>query len=212
MDPAQSIFPNYPNRPATDTPSPSHTPSSNRGLWPAVKEWIQVIIVALAVALPVRYFIAEPFIVNGASMDPTFSTGQFLIVDRISYRFSAPSRGDVIVFEYPNNPNIYYIKRIIGLPGETIAIKGGKVTIVNKAHPQGLILDESYIDSAHASLEDFTRETLSSTEYFVMGDNRLQSSDSRAWGPLDEHFIVGRPVVRLLPVGSIGVLPGKETE
>ena len=210
MEPSQSIFPNYSNRPGTNTPRP-YSSSSNK-IWPAIKEWIQVIIVALVIALPVRYFVAEPFIVNGASMDPTFSTGQFLIVDRISYRFSEPKRGDVIVFEYPNNPSTYYIKRIIGLPGDTIAIKGGKVTIVNANYPNGLILDESYIDRAHSSIEDFARETLNSTEYFVMGDNRLQSSDSRVWGPLDEQFIVGRPIVRLLPFTSIGILPGKQIE
>src|SRR4051812_16201100 len=91
--------------------------------WQSVKEWARVIIIALIISLPIRFFIAEPFVVNGASMDPTFSTGQFLIVDRLTYRFETPARYDVIVFQYPNNPSIYYIKRIIGLPGETVSIR-----------------------------------------------------------------------------------------
>ncbi len=173
----------------------------------ALREWIQVIVIALIVALPIRFFIAEPFIVNGASMDPTFSTGQFLIVDRLTYRFENPNRGDVIVFEYPNDPSVYYIKRIIGLPGETVSIKKGKVTITNESSPAGFELDESYIDAAHSSVDTLT-VNLGKNEYFVMGDNRSQSSDSRVWGPLNENFIVGRPIVRLLPFGSMSVFPG----
>ena len=173
----------------------------------ALREWIQVIVIALIVALPIRFFVAEPFIVNGASMDPTFSTGQFLIVDRLTYRFEEPKRGDVIVFEYPNDPSVYYIKRIIGLPKEIVSIKKGKVSIANQENPEGFELDESYIDAAHASVDTLT-VTLGANEYFVMGDNRSQSSDSRVWGPLNENFIVGRPIVRLLPFGSLSVLPG----
>ncbi|MEI8327663.1 MAG: signal peptidase I [Candidatus Taylorbacteria bacterium] len=191
---------------------------TKKTLWASVKEWIQVIVIALIISLPIRFFIAEPFIVNGASMDPTFSTGQFLIVDRLSYRFENPARGDVIVFEYPNNPSIYYIKRIIGLPGETLTMKDGGITVTNPEdtvfstmNPKGLALDESYIDPIHRSHETMTT-TLGATEYFVMGDNRLQSSDSRAWGNLDRSLIVGRPVIRLLPIPTISIWPGKENE
>jgi len=87
------------------------------GFWNGVREWAKVIVIALLIALPIRFFIVEPFVVNGASMDPTFSSGQFLLVDRLTYRFEPPQRGDVIVFEYPNDPSVYYIKRIVGLPG-----------------------------------------------------------------------------------------------
>jgi signal peptidase I len=177
----------------------------------SVREWVQVIVIALIVALPVRFFIAEPFIVQGASMDPTFSTGQFLIVDRVTYRFEQPNRGDVIVFKYPNNPNLYYIKRIIGLPGETVHVKQGKVFITNTAHPDGFELTEPYIATAHIST-DTESETLSSTQYYVMGDNRAESSDSRIWGPLDKSFIVGRPIVRLVPLNTLAVFPGEYKE
>jgi|SRR3989344_6028261 len=179
-----------------------------KSFWQNLREWVQVIVIALIIALPVRYFIAEPFIVNGASMDPTFSTGQFLIVDRLSYRFEDPNRGDVIVFEYPGDPSIYYIKRIVGLPGETIILKNGKVSILNEDNPGGIELAEPYIDSSHTS-QDSSTISLGPTEYFVLGDNRAQSSDSRTWGPLDKHFIVGRPAVRLLPITSAAVLPGE---
>ncbi len=182
--------------------------SSNKSAWQSVREWAQVIVVALIVAIPIRTFVAEPFIVDGASMDPTFATGQFLIVDRLSYRLGEPHRGDVVVFEYPNNPKIYYIKRIIGLPGESVSIKGGRVTIINKENPDGLELSEPYIANSHKSTDNF-KETLTSTQYFVMGDNRAESSDSRRWGPLDEHFIVGRPFVRLWPIKTVSAFPGE---
>lgn len=178
------------------------TVSEQSGLWKGIREWIQVIILALIIALPIRHFVATPFVVQGASMDPTFSTGQFLIVDRMTYRLEDPKRGDVIVFEYPNDPSIYYIKRIIGLPGEKISIKDGKVS----ANDQ--LISEPYVDPIHAT-DDTSERTLGGTEYFVMGDNRSQSSDSRAWGPLDKHFIVGRPVVRLTPLSAIALFPGE---
>jgi signal peptidase I len=181
-----------------------------QSFWHAMREWIQVIVIALVIAIPIRWLVAEPFIVNGASMDPTFATGQFLIVDRLTYDFSAPKRGDVIVFEYPNDPSIYYIKRIIVLPGETFSIKNGKVTVANLANPEGFTLPDAYVAADHDSFDNLATTTMDATHYFVMGDNRAQSSDSRVWGPLDKHFIIGRPIVRLLPINTISILPGEE--
>jgi signal peptidase I len=189
-----------------ETPVTPRRPAG-RTVGGTIREWIQVIVIALIISLPIRFFIAEPFVVNGASMDPTFSTGQFLIVDRLSYRFEKPERGDVIVFRYPNNPSTYFIKRIIGLPGETLSIKNGIVTIINAEHPTGLELNETYIDPAHRSHET-TSAVLGPDQYFVMGDNRAQSSDSRIWGVLEKDLIAGRPIVRLLPVTQLSVLPG----
>ena len=140
-------------------------------------------------------------------MDPTFSTGQFLVVDRLTYRFNEPVRGDIIVFRYPNNPKVYFIKRIIGLPGETVIIKSGQVSIISTGTPQGIILNEPYVTTSHRSMDNSTT-MLGPDQYFVMGDNRLQSSDSRVWGALDESLIAGRPIVRLLPVNQLSVLPG----
>jgi signal peptidase I len=179
-------------------------------------EWIKVIVLALAISIPIRTFIAEPFIVDGASMDPTFATGQFLIVDRLSYRFENPNRGDVVVFRYPNNPRTYYIKRIIGLPGEIINIKDG-VIFISKQTEAGpvasstITLKEPYIKDIHRSYEDFDA-VLRPTQYFVMGDNRTESSDSRVWGPLEKKLIVGRPMLRLFPITKLSVYPGEYTE
>lgn len=171
-------------------------------------EIIKFTIIALIIVVPIRKYIAQPFIVSGASMDPTFSTGQYLIVDQLTYHLEDPKRDDVIVFRYPNNPSTYFIKRIIGLPGETVSIKHGKVTIVNKESPDGFILDDSYVSENHKTTETF-EITLNDSEYFVMGDNRAQSSDSRAWGPLDFKYIIGKPFVRLFPASKISVFPGK---
>ena len=185
-------------------------PSHPKNFWQDFREWIKVIVIALAIALPVRYFIAEPFIVSGASMDPTFSTNQFLIVDRLSYHFSEPKRGDVIIFEYPNNPSIYYIKRIIGLPNESIDIQDDTVTITD-AKGQKIKPDQSYVNPIHAWHGSF-HASIGDHEYFVMGDNRAESSDSRIWGLLDKKFIIGRPFVRLFPLSTLSFWPGEHTE
>lgn len=186
--------------------------AKTHGFWYGVREWIRVIVIAFIIALPIRFFIAEPYIVQGASMDPTFSTGQFLIVDRLTYRFEQPSRGDVIVFEYPNDPSSYYIKRIIGLPGESISIKNGKAVVTTASSTEQIVLEEPYIGPSHVSKDNLPARALGADEYFVMGDNRAQSSDSRVWGSLDRKFIIGRPILRLSPVTDISFLPGKYHE
>lgn len=167
--------------------------------------------IALAIVVPIRMWIAQPFVVSGHSMDTTFSDGQYLIIDEISYILKGPHRGDVVVFKYPNDPSRYFIKRIIGMPNEKININNGKVTITNKENPTGFILDEPYIKEKFETTS--TYETKGG-EYFVMGDNRNQSSDSRIWGVLPRKFMVGRALLRLLPVGSVSYLPGaiKETK
>ena len=173
-----------------------------------LKEIVKFTLMALAIVIPLRTFVAEPFIVSGASMDPTFETGQYLVVDQLSYDFNTPQRGDVVIFKYPNDPKLYFIKRIIGLPGETLSMDTGKVTIINKDSPAGLLLPEPYITKDHQTSDTFSIK-LGPTEYFVMGDNRPQSSDSRSWGPLESKFIIGRPILRLIPFSQISVFPGR---
>ena len=173
-----------------------------------LKEIIKFIVIIIVSVLFVRNFIALPFIVVGPSMDPTFNTGQYLIVDRVSYRIHDPRRNDVIVFRYPNDPKVFYIKRIIGLPGETISIDTGRVNIINSENPEGFDLSNDYVSKNHRSSENF-KTTLGENEYFVMGDNRTESSDSRAWGSLDEKYIIGRPILRLWPISKIDLVPGK---
>jgi signal peptidase I len=173
-----------------------------------VREFVEFALIALLIVVPFRIYIAQPFIVNGLSMDPTFKNGEYLIVDQLSYRFKTPERGSVIIFKYPLDTSKYFIKRVIGLPGETVLIKKGVVTIKNSAHPNGFTLDEPYIKLPKQ--DDFTT-TLDSGNYFVMGDNRFGSADSRLWGSLPSSDIIGRPVVRLFPLTHVGTMPGDET-
>jgi signal peptidase I len=172
-----------------------------------IKEIVKFTLIAIAIVLPIRTYIAQPFIVSGASMDPTFTSGQYLIVDQLTYHFHDPERGDVVIFKFPRNTSTYFIKRIIGLPGETLIVNQGEITIINSENPKGFILDDTY-RTTHPSFETF-KVTLGESEYFVMGDNRPQSSDSRLWGPLEKKYIIGRPFVRLTPLSKISVFPGQ---
>jgi signal peptidase I len=161
-------------------------------------------IICLLIVIPFRMFIAQPYIVEGSSMDPTFKNGDYLIVDQLSFDFTTPKRGDVIILKFPQDTSRYLIKRVIGLPNETVSIKKGIVTIKNS---QGeLPLDESYVRFEKADSGEYV---LGDREYFVMGDNRAASSDSRIWGPVPVQDVVGKAVIRLLPVNSKHFLPGK---
>ena len=164
-------------------------------------------IIAVIIVFPIRLFIAQPFIVAGASMEPTFENGQYLIVDEISYRLGEPARGDVIIFRYPRDTSKFFIKRIIGLPNETVHIDGSRITISSATHQDSITLDEPYIKSMVKGVS--LDETLGSDEYFVLGDNRDASSDSRVWGLLKRDLIVGRAFLRLLPISRVSVFPGR---
>ena len=158
-------------------------------------EVVKVVLISLAIILPVRMFLIQPFYVEGASMEPSFYDKEYLIINEITYRFNEPQRGEVIVFKYPKNPRQYYIKRIIGLPGETIEIRDGQVHINNE------ILGDEYIEL----LSSDNRKTvvLGDNEYFVLGDNRSNSSDSRLFGPLKEKYIIGKVWFRGWPLERI---------
>lgn len=166
-------------------------------------------VVALGLALFIRFFIAAPYVVSGASMEPNFHDWQYLIVDRISYDVGAPARGDIIVFDLPQNESRALIKRIIGLPGETVVLSGEKVTVINEQHPQGFTLEEPYLDSANLiAVNDLTMK-LGADEFFVLGDNRRVSADSRVWGSLPRKDIVGRVLLRLYPFDQLSILPSE---
>ena len=167
--------------------------------------------IALAIVIPVRMYIGQPFVVSGTSMVPTFLDGQYLIVDEISYTIKGAHRGDVVIFKYPGDTSRYFIKRIIGLPNEKVEINDGVVKIINKENPDGFILNEPYINEKFHTTEKY--ET-SKDEYFVMGDNRNMSADSRVWGILPKKLMIGRAFLRLLPFDHISYLPGafKETK
>lgn len=168
-------------------------------LWEIAK----IAILALVIILPVRYFIAQPFFVKGASMELAFEDGDYLIIDEVSYRLSEPKRGDAIVFRFPENPKQFFIKRIIALPNETIEIKNNEVKIYNEENPLGFVLNESSYLNPEQKTEGELRMKLDDNEYFVLGDNRFQSSDSRRWGPLNRHFIVGKTLIRAWPFNEV---------
>ncbi|OGZ17687.1 MAG: signal peptidase I [Candidatus Nealsonbacteria bacterium RBG_13_36_15] len=163
-------------------------------LWEVSK----IIIIALAIVVPIRFFLFQPFIVKGSSMETNFHGGDYLIIDEISYRFRQPQRGEVIVFKYPHDPSQRYIKRIVGLPGETIEVKDGQI-FVSKENEETKLLDESPYLSEHQFTPGNLIVTLKENEYFVLGDNRVFSSDSRYWGAVAENYIVGRALFRAWP-------------
>lgn len=167
-----------------------------------VAEILRVVIIAGAIVFLVRYFLIQPFSVRGASMEPNFYDHEYLIIDELSYRLRAPERGEIIVFRYPNDPRQFFIKRVIGLPGETVAVTGGKVYVQKAGDPEPLLLDESaYLGSLPTPGEKTV--TLGADEYFVMGDNRPSSLDSRGFGPVRLDQVTGRVWLRGLPLDKI---------
>ena len=172
-------------------------------------DFLKVLIVALAIILPIRYFIFQPFIVSGSSMEPNYSNKQYLIIDEISYRLNKPQRGEVVVLRYPNDPKQFFIKRIVGLPEEKIKIDNSRVTVYNDKYPDGIVLEEQYLSHQGITYPHNPGLvggkkiiTLKDNEYFVMGDNRLASSDSRDWGPLGHDKIIGKVFIRVLPLST----------
>lgn len=165
----------------------------------ASREILEVVIISLFTVYIIRSFLVQPFLVSGASMEPNFSDGNYLLIDELTYRFRAPQRGEVAVFRYPGDTKTFYIKRIIGLPGERVVVRDGSVRIFGGAYPDGFKLPEDYIASGVATLGDVDR-TLANDEYFVLGDNRYFSFDSRNWGVLPKEDIIGIARLRLLPV------------
>ncbi len=164
-------------------------------------EIVKIALIALVIVLPIRYFLFQPFIVKGESMSPNFQEGDYLIVDEISYRFSDPDRGDVIVFKYPKDTAQRFIKRVIGLPGETIVIRNGEVSMTNMMG-ENVILEENYLPENLKTYGD-TNVTLQENEYFVLGDNRTYSYDSRSWGVVKSSYIIGKAFLRLYPVTEL---------
>ena len=170
---------------------------------PFLWELIKIAVVAFIIVAPIRYFLFQPFIVSGESMMPNFQNGNYLIVDEISYRFSAPQRGDVIVFDasfIKDYKGERFIKRVIGVPGDTVEIADGKVKIIDKS--KAAVLNEKYLPADLKTNQD-KNITLGSDQYFVMGDNRTYSYDSRYWGVLPKSDIVGKAFLRVFPVNEI---------
>lgn len=186
-----------------------------------VLEIIKIIFLAFVIIVPIRVFLFQPFFVQGASMEPNFENGQYLIVNELGFKkttigfndikffsvgaFRAIPRQKVVVFRYPKDPSKFFIKRIIGLPGERIELKDGGYRIFNKEHPDGFSPDEStYLSQGVKTTGDLVM-TLKDNEYFVMGDNRPFSSDSRVWGTVSDDNIIGEVLLRAWPLNEISV-------
>lgn len=167
------------------------------GVW----EILEVSLIAILVVFIIRKFFAQPFVVSGDSMESNFSDGNYLLVDEITYRFREPTRGEVIVFRYPLNRSTFFIKRIIGMPGERVVSQNGAIRIFKDG--EELILDESYLDQNRSS--DNFDITLAPDKYYVLGDNRYHSFDSRNWGAINRDDIVGITRLRILPINKFGV-------
>ena len=194
--------------PAPSEPSttkPELLEEKEASMFGVIWETIKYALIAAVIILPIRTFIAQPFVVSGNSMYPTFHNGEYLIVNELAKYQSDYHRGDVVILRYPNDPSKYFIKRIIGLPGETVTVMNGAVSITSGAQKTPLLLTEPYVQNPKI---DSSSRTLDKDEFFVMGDNRAQSSDSRIWGPVPRRLMDGKAYLRLYPFTSVALHPG----
>ena len=214
------------NRPQTSVPTPviPAQPESKKSrlgkeIFEFIWETAKVVIISLIIILPIRYYLIQPFFVKGSSMVPNFHDKEYILVDKWTYRLGRPERGDVIIFKYPGNPQEYFIKRIIGLPGESALVPGDNtVHIYNNQYPQGFILNEvGYLPKTNKTYctGDTAwcgkKVTLGPDEYFVLGDNREHSSDGRFFGPVNRsQFFSGMAWLRLWPLDRLGFIPRTE--
>lgn len=192
------------NQPQENTQNSNGNESIFKKYISVIWEFLKIVIIAAVIVLPIRYFLFQPFIVSGDSMVPNFHSGDYLIIDEFSYRFKDPQRGDVVVLKYPLDNKQRFIKRIIGLPGETVNIENGRVTILK--NDTSLVLDEKKYLPDVLFTDGNIHLVLDENKYFVMGDNRQFSYDSRRWGVLPKEDIIGRAAFRLLPISAISFI------
>ncbi len=169
-------------------------------------ELFKIVVISLAIIIPIRYFLIQPFYVKGSSMEPSFYDREYLVVDELSFHFHKLKRGDVIVFRNPIHPQDYFIKRLIGLPGETVEIKNGSVYIYNEKFPKGKRLKEPYLSKDLITYSpNKIKFNIGKDEYFVLGDNRIFSFDSRNFGLVPRKDIIGRVFFRGWPFNKIKI-------
>jgi len=186
--------------------------AGRRGLSRAAKflvEFLETAIIIGIIAFVIRFFLVQPFVVEGASMEPNFHNNDYLLIEKVSERISDPKRGDVVVFRYPNNPKVNYIKRIIGTPGDTVVINNGNVKIIPSGSTQEEQADEIYLPENLKTSGDM-KIKVEDNQFFVLGDNRSNSSDSREWGTLPKANIIGRAWLIVLPTNDFGLVPRVE--
>jgi signal peptidase I len=180
--------------------TPAQPDQEDSNVMAIVRELVETALLAAIIWLAVNFATAR-YVVEGSSMEPNLHTGEFLIVNRLSYQFHEPERGDIIVFDYPNNPSDDYVKRIIGLPGDSIRISDGVVYVNDEP------LDEPYLTHNIPKFQEGQWQHIPDGEYFVLGDNRRASSDSRSWGMLEEDLIIGKAWITYWPISDWGIIP-----
>ena len=168
--------------------------------WRAVWEFLHDLSVAVLFCFFLITFVAQAFRVQGTSMEPLLADGERIVVNKFIYRFRAIDRGDVVVFWYPRDPSVSFIKRVVALPGDTVEIRSGRL-IVN-----GQRVDESYLPATFRDSDQFPATEIPKGFYFVLGDHRRSSNDSRSWGEVPERYIYGRAVFRFWPLGRMGAI------
>ena len=182
------------------------------------QSWVQIIldllesfVIALLIFVVMYTFVAQPHRVSGDSMLPNFHDREFILTEKVSYRFSSPKRGDVIVLKYPENPDADYIKRIIGLPNEKLLISNGTI-FINDEPISEIYLPRSLNTNGSSIIKEGVAYTIPDDEYVVMGDNRNKSSDSRSWGTVPEKLIVGKAFFVYWPMTDFGFVTMASTD
>lgn len=190
----------------TEEDTASHSPSIFGKISNFFMDFLETIVVALSIFVVVYLFLVQPHEVKGSSMEPSFQNNDYILTDKISLKLHEPTRGDVVIFKAPKNPDVDYIKRVIGLPGEKVKVQNGSVYINN------MKLNESYLkDLTNLFPGSFLQEGIEIAvpegEFFVMGDNRPHSSDSREFGPIPQSLIIGKAILRYWPIIKLGLIP-----
>jgi signal peptidase I len=171
-----------------------------------IRVWTRDLLIAVGLALVIIVFLYQPVKVEGTSMAPLLSDQERIFINKFVYRFEAIHRGDVVVFWYPLDRSKSFIKRVIALPGETVTIRQGVVTV------NGMVVPEPYVPLQYEDVSDYGPTRVPADSYFVMGDHRISSNDSRVFGPVPSQFIYGRAVFAYWPVDHFGSLAMTEAE
>jgi signal peptidase I len=192
---------------------PSTSPSASTEQAPSllslrheIRVWTRDLLIAIGLALVIIVFLYQPVKVEGTSMAPLLSDQERIFINKFVYRFEAIHRGDVVVFWYPLDRSKSFIKRVIALPGETVTIRQGVVTV------NGTVVPEPYVPPQYEDVSDYGPTRVPADSYFVMGDHRISSNDSRVFGPVPSQFIYGRAVFAYWPVDHFGSLAMTEAE
>jgi signal peptidase I len=182
----------------------SPSASSHQLLRHEIRVWTRDLLIAIGLALVIIVFLYQPVKVEGTSMAPLLSDQERIFINKFVYRFESINRGDVVVFWYPLDHSKSFIKRVIALPGETVEIRRGTVFVNDKE------IQESYVPPQYADVSDYGPTKVPRDSYFVMGDHRISSNDSRVFGPVSSQFIYGRAVFAYWPVDHFGSLSTTE--